>query len=139
MKILFLHIVLLLSASCNPTQKVVPMNESQQLIGKYTVTTLFSKLVEGKQPVISFNDKIKEATGNGACNGFGGKYTVTQDILQFGVFRATEMYCDEPVMVTERAFFKALSETQKFDIQNNILTLYNADGTTVLQAKKEQE
>ena len=138
MKLLFFNIIMWFVVSCNPTQKVVPMNEIQQLSGKYTITTLFSKPIEGKLPFISFNDKIKEATGNGACNGFGGKYTLLGDKLQFGVFRATEMYCDEPVMVTERAFFKALSETQKFDIKNNILTLYNIEGIAVLQAKKEQ-
>ncbi len=139
MKLLFFNIIMWFVVSCNPTQKVVPMNASFTFSGNFVVFNLYQKAITEKQPTLHFDFKTKKVSGNAACNSYGGDYSVSEsNNIQFGMFRKTEIYCDEPVMVTEKAFFKALSETQKFDIKNNVLTLYNTEGIAVLHAKKEQ-
>jgi heat shock protein HslJ len=52
---------------------------------------------------------------------------------------ATEMYCDEPVMETERAYLKAISNTGSYSIVEEVLTFYSkTDRSQLLTAKKNK-
>ena len=136
MKVLILNI-LLISMSCNQTKTVVQTNTNQELRGNFMVTSINQQAVNGKQPTLSFNDKTKTVSGNAGCNSYGGNYTLEGETLTFGLFRKTEMYCDEPVMQIEKSFFTALSQTHRFslDSKNKVLLFYDKDNNIVLEAK----
>lgn len=140
MVLLNIFVFLLYFISCNETKKVTEVFENIELTGKYTITRINGKNITDRIPTIVFNSIDKSASGNGGCNGYFGNYTLAGNKLNFGIFTVTEMYCDEPIMDIERAFFKALSETGFFKIENNLLTLYsNTNRTVLLKANHDKK
>ncbi len=136
MKVLILNILLIL-ISCNQTKTVVQTNTNQELRGNFMVTSINQIALKNKQPTLSFNFKTKTVSGNAGCNSYGGDYIIKGETLTFGPFRKTKMYCDEPIMQIEKSFFTALSQTYKFslDSKNEVLSFYDKDNNTVLEAK----
>jgi heat shock protein HslJ len=139
MNVSILKIVAVLFVACNPLQKNSQMKAAQELSGNYEVYSLYKKAVIGKKPTMSFDFNTKQISGNAACNGFGGAFSQTNDQLTFGPFRATKMYCSEPIMQTEKTFFKALSETKYVTNKDAELLFLDAQKNILLQAKKVTE
>ena len=75
-----------------------------------------------------------KVAGNAGCNNYNGGYQVDGDKISIGPLASTEMYCNDPadVMETEQTFLKNLSNAATFDIQNDMLTLYDSEGTKLL-------
>lgn len=139
MNVSILKILVILFVACNPLQKNSQMKTVQELSGNYEVVSLYKNAVIGKKPTISFDFNTKQISGNAACNGYGGTYSQKKDQLTFGPLRATKMYCSEPVMQTEKSFFKALSETKFVTHKETELQFLDAQKNVLLQAKKVSE
>ncbi|MGJ8665524.1 MAG: META domain-containing protein [Patiriisocius sp.] len=126
-----------LMTGCNETKKVIETAGTVRLTGNYTVTQITGTPLENKDMSLAFTALDKMVTGNSGCNEFSGNYSIDVLAISVGQLMATEMYCDEPVMVVERAFMKALKETGSFNIEDGILTLYSkTDRSALLKAKR---
>jgi heat shock protein HslJ len=124
--------------NCDETKKVIDLAGTVQLSGNYIVTEIGMSAVDPNSMTFSLAALDKTINGNTGCNSFFGNYTLDMYALGFGDFAVTERYCDEPVMIAERAYLKALGESGSYTLQNNILTLYSKlDRSVLLKAQKE--
>ena len=141
-KILFslfsLLVMTILVTSCKETKEVIETAETVQLSGNYIVTSIQGVTVNSKSALtLQFTDINKTISGNSGCNQFSGNYSIDLYAINFGQLMATEMYCDEPIMKTERACLKAISKTGSYSIENNVLTFYSkTDRSQILIANR---
>lgn len=63
--------------------------------------------------------------GYAGCNGLGGDYTLEGEMIKFQPI-TTKMYC-ELQMDVENMFTKMLSDTDRFQIDGDVLELYSGD------------
>ncbi|PKA82778.1 heat shock protein HslJ [Ulvibacter sp. MAR_2010_11] len=140
-KLILLFTISIALMSCDETKKVIDVAGSVQLSGTYNVTSIEGKNVAtlaDKKAFITFAALDKTIRGNTGCNDFFGSYTLDLYALSFSGVGSTKMYCEEPVMTTERNFMQALNNTGSYGIQENVLTLYSkTDRSVLLTAKKE--
>lgn len=121
---------------CNETKKVIETAGQLRLAGEYTVTQITGTPLVTKGLALTFTAINKTVSGNSGCNSFSGNYSIDTLAINVGQIIATESYCDEPVMIVERAFIKALAATGSFNIEDGMLTLYaKEDRSIVLLAK----
>ena len=111
-------------SACAPSEHAMLLNTYWKLLeldDRAIVTP------EGMQEahVILASDESR-AHGNAGCNRFFGSFERTGDRLQFSALGATMMACPEG-MDTEQGFLQALSETTRFTISGQILTLFAGD------------
>ncbi|MEW6094247.1 MAG: META domain-containing protein [Chloroflexota bacterium] len=99
----------------------------------WTLTRLNGQpVLDGTQPSLAFADG--QASGNASCNGFGGEYTLNGDELTFGALMSTLMACfPEEVMDQESAYFAALAATASFQLEGEMLTLIDEEGTSLAE------
>ena len=142
MRICTLVLVLLTTVSftgCNEAKQVIDTAGNIQLSGTYTVTHVISKEVETTLPTITFNALDKTVNGQTGCNSYFGNYTLNLSNLSFGEFGVTEKDCGDMIMMQERKFLEAMSNTGSYTYRNGVLTLFSAeDRSVLLQARKEQ-
>jgi heat shock protein HslJ len=135
--ILSLVLSSLIFVKCDETKKVIDVAGTVQLSGNYTVVDLGQTTLGTEAMTFSFAAIDKSIRGYTGCNSFFGNYTIDLFALSFGEFAVSEKYCDEPVMISERALLKALQDTGSYSLQNNVLTLYSKiDRTIILKANK---
>ncbi|MCK0154046.1 META domain-containing protein [Alcanivorax sp. S6407] len=85
-------------------------------------------LPEGSQtPYLTFT--AEQARGNGGCNSFQGGYQQEGDSLRFQPLASTKMAC--PAMETEQAFHQALSNSNRYRIDGELLTLFDEEDQAV--------
>lgn len=96
--------------------------------------TLDGRKVEipaGQQQITLQFEEGGKANGNGGCNSFGTDYKAGKNgRLSFGAIASTMMACDN--MQQESAYLEALSRAQHYKVAEGKLTLFSADGKTVL-------
>ncbi len=92
------------------------------------------ELITGKA-FIKFNREKKSAGGNGGCNAFGSRITVSGNTISFKDIFSTKMYCEE-VQQTEDAFFKQMEKVNRFKIKEKVLLLYK-DKEVLLEFESE--
>lgn len=82
----------------------------------------------GSFPTVTFGGG--QAFGNASCNYWGAAYTVEGSELIFGEVETTVMLCQNPpgVMAQEDAFVQMLHEVERFEIQDNRLTIFTSSG-----------
>jgi heat shock protein HslJ/uncharacterized membrane protein len=81
---------------------------------------------DGAQATLEFPSEGR-ASGNGSCNRFNGVVTVEGSTIQFGGIAATRKACADAVMRQEDAYFAALREAERFEIEGEALRIYAAD------------
>lgn len=86
----------------------------------------------GVTSTLAFDDD-GNVSGNGGCNGFGGKATFDGAKIKFGDLFSTMMACEETKMKQEAAFHAALAKTASYNVEGGVLTLL--DGADVAVAK----
>ena len=86
--------------------------------------------LEGAPVTMTLEDG--KASGSAGCNRYFASYEVDGDKITFGETAMTRMLCPDMVMEQEQAFSKALARVTNFAIENNQLTLLDADGNPVL-------
>jgi putative lipoprotein len=57
-------------------------------------------------------------SGNGGCNGFGGKATIAGDTISFGPLAATRKACPPAIMDQESKLLSALNDARRWMIDN---------------------
>ena len=73
-----------------------------------------------------------KVSGSSGCNNYTTTYSVSRKKIAFGEQSAmTMMACSDPVMEQERAYLGALSAATTFEIVEDDLVLYDADGNVV--------
>jgi heat shock protein HslJ len=74
-------------------------------------------------------------SGNDGCNNYnGGIIEMDEQLIRFGVAAATRMMC--PEMRIPDLFNAILPEVKSWEVKENKLHLFNAEGTEVMQLKK---
>lgn len=70
--------------------------------------------------------------GSSGCNRYSASYTFDGNQLSFGEQMATTMMaCLEPVMQQEREYLQVLAGTKTFQLEDDVLTLFDGDGEEV--------
>jgi len=130
--------IAILVTNCNETKKVIDTAGAVQLSGNYTVTGIEGATIQTKSDLtLQFTAINKTISGNAGCNQFSGNYSLDLYAINVGQIMATEIYCDEPIMKTERAYIKAIRNTGSYSIEEGVLTLYSkTDRSQLLTAKK---
>jgi heat shock protein HslJ/uncharacterized membrane protein len=64
------------------------------------------------------------AAGRGSCNRFNGVVTVEDGTIRFGGLAATRMACPEAVMRQEDAYFAALRDAERYEVDGETLRIY---------------
>lgn len=62
-----------------------------------------------------------------ACNQGSAGYEVNGNAIKFNVVISTKMMCGSEQMKQEKAFFKVIRESARYEIKGETLELYNAD------------
>ena len=131
-------ISLVLVAGCQQTGSIVEENS----VPNSSLTETYWKAVELNGEAVRMNEGAREAhlvlkqsdsqvKGFSGCNNFFGTYTLEKDTIHFGPLASTRMAC--PYMEQEARFLKALSETDRFQIEGESLSFFNEDGALVLE------
>jgi putative lipoprotein len=81
----------------------------------------------GTQPTLTIGTD-GAAAGNGGCNRFFGKATIDGALLTFSEVGSTFMACAPEAMHVERAFFDALSATQRYRLEEGVLVFEDGEG-----------
>jgi heat shock protein HslJ len=67
--------------------------------------------------------------GRTGCNQFGGSdYTLDDENLRFGPVESTLIGCPDPLAQQEQGFFAGMAAAETYTLENNTLTLNDADG-----------
>ena len=93
--------------------------EAEELIPETEITAKFN--------TISFG-------GKASCNSYNASYTVDEERFHIGVVGTTLMSCETPpgVMDQESAYLSNLREAHSFLVEEDVLTISNADGDILL-------
>lgn len=74
-----------------------------------------------------------QVSGKAACNSYNGPYEVDGEKISFGMMRTTMMACPEPIMDQEMGYLAALEMATSFDVAEDSLTLFDANGEILLE------
>ena len=95
--------------------------------------------LNGQPPLPTTNitaqfDEEGRVSGSSGCNNYGAAYEVDGNNITINISPAatTLMACPEPVMVQEAAYMEALGAAETFEISEDQLTLFDADGNPVV-------
>lgn len=80
-----------------------------------------------KDAFIQFRKENNRAFGSGGCNNLMGSYTVSEKKLKLSQMASTMMACTPEIMQVERAFSKALAETDSYSVSGDSLMLMKGD------------
>lgn len=118
----------ILLAACTALQPAAPVLDGTawnllQLNGQ--------PVVEGTMPTLTFHEG--QAGGNSSCNSYGAEYTQQGKSLTFAPIVTTLMAClDAGIMQQESAMYAALQTVKTYQLEQDTLTLLDADGSAVL-------
>ncbi|NOX63024.1 MAG: META domain-containing protein [Chloroflexi bacterium] len=133
-------VLLLLLVACAPPSNSEPpkrsASDAQLLEGTLWVAEsyidaqgeLVAPLADAKL-TLEFNGG--QIAGNAGCNRFGGTYVLDGDSLTIEIGPLTMMACAEPVMEQENAYLAALGQVAAYAVEDDRLTLTNAEGAIV--------
>jgi heat shock protein HslJ len=118
--ILAMIAIVALLAGCSQGGKLVDTN--------WKLTTLNGQAgLPDATPTVLFGPDGKLA-GTTGCNQYSGTYEIKGKTLTIQVGPMTMMACPEPVMKQEQDFLAALKATNGYKVDNDKLTLNDADG-----------
>jgi heat shock protein HslJ/uncharacterized membrane protein len=82
-------------------------------------------MLDNTQATLEFPSEGR-ASGKGSCNRFNGVVTAESGTIRFGGLAATRMACAEGVMRQEDAYFAALREAERFEVEGEALIIHAA-------------
>ena len=101
-----------------------------------TGNALLSNLVT--EQITAVFDKKGKMSGYAGCNHYSCSYKIDDDKLELSPIITTRKYCNTPenVMLTETGFVAALGDVVRYSLNNDALTLFNADDKPVVVFRK---
>ena len=82
-------------------------------------------------PTLSIGSDMR-AGGSTGCNSWFAQAELNGDTVHLGQIGATLIACAEPVTLQEKAFTEALSQSARWQVSGDTLTLFGVDGTALL-------
>ena len=126
----------LMIISCKETKKTIEAPYIEVYSGEYEIKSLNGN-ESSRALTFTIETSENKISGKTNCNNYFGTYTISNaDELKIGPLVATEMYCEENVMKTERELFKAYNDSKTFSFDGKMLTLLNEEGTLLIRAYK---
>ena len=125
----------LMIISCKETKKTIKVSSNEFYSGKYEIKNLNGNELS-RDLSFTIETLKNKISGKTDCNSYFGTYSVSKNELDIGPLGATEMYCEDNVMKTERELFKAYSDSKTFNFDGKMLTLFNEGGTLLIRAYK---
>ena len=99
---------------------------------RWTLIAMGDRSFTTNAPYLEFNVKQGRVSGSSGCNRITGGYHVDGNDLRISPVGGTRMACPgEEAQAVEASFLKALKVTSRFEVQDNVLSLY-AGGSPVL-------
>ena len=133
--IIYLLLLILIIAGCNPSKKLQAATSNATLTETYwKLTELLGKAIKTtadnvREAHIILQQKNNMVKGHGGCNSFGGTFELKEgNRINFSKLISTEMIC--PDMENETVFFKMLGAVDNYTINGNTLQLYKAKMVT---------
>ncbi len=116
-------------APINPAQISGPTWQLAQINNQGAV----SSLPAGVEISAQFVDN--RVSGSAGCNQYFADYQLIGDRLSFNGIGSTKMFCGEPegVMEQEALFLQALEKAARFEIREQSLKVFDAEGGELLQ------
>ena len=124
-----------LAAGCSPLALAASGTDAPVSLDgtSWTLIRLLDKdLIPNTKATLTFEgDQIG---GTASCNRYFGGVTIEDDSLTVGMVGSTEMWCGEPegLMNQETDYLKALGSVARYSVENDKLTLFDADGQALL-------
>jgi heat shock protein HslJ len=122
----------------------VPVLAQGALSGTWDLTKIVKDGVDvplvsgGKAPTIIFGDN-NSVSGNGSCNGYGGKYTLSGGSeIKFGPIHSTRIGCMGGINGQESTFLNILQGAAIYKTDEGIMHLADADSKNILTFKLKQ-
>jgi heat shock protein HslJ len=100
------------------------------LVGTSWNLTMLGNAAPTSSATLTFTDD--NAGGLAGCNTFTASYTADASALKFGPIALTRIACEPGVTTFESAYVSALSNTTKYTMSTNQLTLQSSGGTALL-------
>jgi putative lipoprotein len=132
---LFFVAILLLVTACAPAARAggaeltIPSKWKLESFGKAGSE---AALVQGSTVTLEFNAD-GQLSGNGGCNGYGGKYEIQGSSIKITEVVSTLMACaDDAVTQQESQYFKALQSASGFEVSGDTLTILYDNGQSKL-------
>lgn len=95
-------------------------------------------MIAGRSPApgstVTLEFREGQASGSAGCNGYGGDYAVEGEEIIFEEVASTLILCSEPegVMEQEAEFLGSLNEVERFELDEEQLRLFRADGEALV-------
>ena len=80
---------------------------------------------------LSIGDDLR-AGGSGGCNSWFAETQIDHDTIHFGSVTSTQKSCGQATNQQEQAFRDGLSNSVRWQVEGDTLTLFAADGSTLL-------
>lgn len=85
-------------------------------------------------------EEAGRAGGSGGCNTFGAQYVISNGSISFTEVEATAIACPgEGVMEQEQAYFQALRTAGEFELAEDALRIWYADGAGALNFVEDSQ
>lgn len=109
----------------------LPLEGTQWRLDTITAgTDAVSSVVANTEPALLLNGG--QASGDTGCNTFSGAYELDGASLTFGPLATTKMACSPDVMTQEAAILEAIGKVATWSVEEDRLTLADAEGTLLL-------
>lgn len=107
-----------------------PVVPTELTARKWTLQTIGSEPIklEKKIPFVVFDGKSGSVSGNGGCNGYGGKFESKDSKLKITNVMSTMMACmEDGRMMTEHGLHEGLRNADRYEIKGEKLYLYQGE------------
>jgi heat shock protein HslJ len=133
-----LLLVLILLAGCSSTVPPEDLTEGGWVLVSYIDE---KGTLESVPPTIMATatfDRDGRFSGHAGCNDYFGTYQVDGGLITFGQLGSTETYCLTPegIMDFEQQYLSLLSETTRYNIDGDEMTLSHYDERKLLVFRK---
>lgn len=127
--------LLIIIQGCSAT-----MNSSNDISvsGKWMIESIEGKSVVANSPAYMEFSEDNRISGNASCNRFFGKYTLAGSRMTIGEAGSTRMMCAGPFSEQENRFLSALNRVDSIAMDNETLSLKDAQGVELIKASKSE-
>ncbi|SRR5574344_282430 len=107
--------------------------------GKWLVKEINGKEIQQSMniPSLTFNTEDNSYHGVTGVNILNGDFKLKDGTISFGDGAMTRMMGDSISMLVEMNYLDALSNASNFNIENNILFVYDKDGNPIISLVRE--